>query len=115
MNSAGQVLTNPWLPLPRSPGTTSVLTIDGRIQEAAVTALDQGLAAARRSTHNGAHFPAPAGAAVVEDPQNGTIIALATDPDYNPEDFVGGISQAKYAGVQQPGRQSTIARPSHPG
>ncbi len=101
VNSAGQVLTT-LASSPPVPGHNLVLTIDGRIQEAAVTALDQGLAAARRSTHNGAHFPAPAGAAVVEDPQNGTIIALATDPDYNPEDFVGGISEAKYAGYSNP-------------
>jgi penicillin-binding protein 2 len=101
VNSAGQVLTtlNSTAPVP---GHNLVLTIDGRIQEAAVTALDQGLAAAKQSTHNGAHFPAPAGAAVVEDPQNGTIIALATDPDFNPKDFVGGISQAKYAAYSNP-------------
>ena len=114
VNSAGQVLTT-LASTPPVPGHNLVLTIDGRIQEAAVTALEQGLAAARQSTHNGARFPAPAGAAVVEDPQNGTIVALATDPDYNPEDFVGGISEANYAGLQQPGRQSTIARPGHPG
>jgi penicillin-binding protein 2 len=101
VNSAGQVLTT-LASTPPVPGHNLVLTIDGRIQEAAVTALEQGLAAARQSTHNGAHFPAPAGAAVVEDPKNGTIIALATDPDYNPEDFVGGISEANYAAYSNP-------------
>jgi penicillin-binding protein 2 len=101
VNSAGQVLTT-LSSTPPMPGHNLVLTIDGQVQEAAVSALEQGLAAARHSTHNGVRFPAPAGSAVVEDPQNGTILALATDPDYNPEAFVGGISQAQYAAYNNP-------------
>jgi penicillin-binding protein 2 len=101
VDSAGQVLAvlNSTPPIP---GHDLVLTIDGRIQEAAVNALQAGLAAARQSTHNGVPFPAPAAAAVVEDPRDGTILALATDPDYNPEEFVGGISKAHYAAYNDP-------------
>ncbi len=40
---------------------------------------------------------APAGSAVVTDPNNGEVLALATFPTYNPADFVNGISQEKYA------------------
>jgi penicillin-binding protein 2 len=101
VNSAGQVLAV-LSSTPPVPGHDLVLTIDGRIQEAAVNALQAGLVAARQSTHNGVPFPAPAGAAVVENPQNGTILALATDPDYNPEEFVGGISNANYQAYQNP-------------
>jgi penicillin-binding protein 2 len=101
VDSAGQVLAV-LSSTPPVPGHNLVLTIDGRIQEAAVNALQAGLVAARQSSDNGVPFPAPAGAAVVEDPQNGTILALATDPDYNPEEFVGGISQANYAAYQNP-------------
>jgi penicillin-binding protein 2 len=107
VNGAGQVLTS-LSSTPPVPGHNLVLTIDGKIQEAAVAALQQGLAAARQSTHNGVPFPAPAGAAVVEDPQNGTILALATDPDYNPEDFVGGISAANYAAYNSPGANQPL-------
>jgi penicillin-binding protein 2 len=101
VDSAGQVLAvlNSTPPVP---GDNLVLTIDGQIQEAAENALQAGLVAARGSTHNGVPFPAPAGAAVVEDPQNGTVVALATDPDYNPEEFIGGISAAQYAAYQNP-------------
>jgi penicillin-binding protein 2 len=101
VNSAGQVLAVLGS-TPPVPGHNLVLTIDGRIQEAAENALQAGLVAARQSTHNGVAFPAPAGAAVVEDPQDGTVLALATDPDYNPEEFIGGISNANYAAYQNP-------------
>ncbi len=101
VDSAGQVLAV-LSSTPPVPGDNLVLTIDGRIQEAAENAMQAGLVAARASTHNGVPFPAPAGAAVVEDPQDGTVLALATDPDYNPEEFVGGISTAQYAAYQNP-------------
>jgi penicillin-binding protein 2 len=101
VNSQGQVLTT-LSSTPPVPGHSLVLTIDARIQQAAVLALEQGLAAARRSTHNGIRFPAPAATAVVEDPQNGAVVALATDPDYNPSEFIGGISSAKYAALNNP-------------
>jgi penicillin-binding protein 2 len=101
VNASGQVLAI-LQSTPPVPGANLRLTIDGPLQEQAVTALEQGLAAARHSTHNGTPFPAPAGSAVVEDPQNGTVLALATYPDYNPEAFVGGISAAQYAAYNNP-------------
>ena len=101
VNASGQVLSVLASTPPRQ-GADLRLTIDGRIQEEAVTALEQGLAVARHSTHNGVPFPAPAGSAVVEDPQNGTVLALATYPDYNPATFVGGISAAQYAAYNNP-------------
>lgn len=80
------------------PGLDIKLSIDGRVQQVAVQALEQGRAAARHTFDKVTHqnFKAPAGSAVVEDPNNGQIIALATDPSYDPSWFVGGISQAHY-------------------
>lgn len=101
VSSSGQVLTT-LSSTPPVQGHNLVLTIDGKVQEAAVVALEQGLASARLSTHDGQYFPAPAGSAVVEDPQNGTVLALATDPDYPPQEFVGGISDANYAALNNP-------------
>jgi len=101
VNSQGQVLTT-LSSTPPVQGRNLVLTINGQIQEAAVVALEGGLAAARGSTHDGAFFPAPAASAVVEDPQNGTVLALATDPDYDPSEFIGGISEAHYAAYTNP-------------
>lgn len=83
---------------PPVPGDDLKLTIDGNIQMVAMQALDQGLASARQTfdPSTRSDFKAPAGSAVVEDPNTGQIVALATDPTYDPGDFVGGISQAQY-------------------
>ena len=39
---------------------------------------------------------------VVEDPRNGQVLALATYPDYNPSDFLGGISEPKWKYYNNP-------------
>lgn len=80
------------------PGDNLKLSIDGHIQQVAMQAIAQGLSSAR-STYDpttGRDFAAPAGSAVVEDPGSGQIIALATNPTYDPSQFVGGISQSNY-------------------
>jgi penicillin-binding protein 2 len=38
-------------------------------------------------------FAAPAGAVVVLDAQTGGVVAMASNPSYNPSSFIGGISQ----------------------
>jgi penicillin-binding protein 2 len=84
---------------PPVPGDNLKLTIDGNIQEAAVNAIQAGLVAARKTIDvnvTKTYFTAPAGSAVVENPQNGDILALATYPTYDPNEFVGGISDANY-------------------
>ena len=86
-------------------GDNVVLTINAADQTAAVTSLEAGITAARRVTDvyvSHIRYRAPAGAVVVENPNNGDVLALATDPDYNPNDFVGGISQSKYAAYTNP-------------
>jgi len=86
------------------PGPNLRLSIDGAVQMAAMTAISQGENAAR-GTHDpvtNRNFTSPAGAAVVENPKDGTVLALATNPVYNPADFVGGIGEAKFAAYQDP-------------
>ncbi|MGI8753842.1 MAG: penicillin-binding protein 2 [Acidimicrobiales bacterium] len=85
-------------------GPNLKLSIDGAVQMAAESALLQGQAAARGTFDGvtGRDFISPGGAAVVENPKDGTVLALATNPVYDPNDFVGGISQAKYAAYQDP-------------
>jgi len=79
VSSAGQVLTT-LSSTPPVQGHNLVLTINAKVQEAAVVPWRR--ACWRPAVHhNGVPFPAPAGSAVVEDPQNGTVLALATDPD----------------------------------
>jgi len=78
------------------------LSIDVNVQKLTEDSLAQGLVAARLNNDRAAggpgnKFPAPGGAAVVLNPQDGSILALATNPTYAPNDFVGGISQAKFS------------------
>ncbi|MGH9114299.1 MAG: penicillin-binding protein 2 [Acidimicrobiales bacterium] len=97
VDSKGDVLTTLSTTAP-VPGDNLRLSIDGNVQMAAETALEQGMAAAHQRVDPATreYYKSPAGSAVVEDPTNGQIIALATDPSYDPEQFVGGISQANY-------------------
>lgn len=100
VDSAGDVLTT-LSTTPPIPGDNLRLSINGNIQEVAVQALEQGMLAAQRQYDPVSHedFQAPAGSAVVEDPNNGQILALATNPDYDPAEFVGGISQGNYSAL----------------
>ncbi|HEX3542650.1 MAG TPA: penicillin-binding protein 2 [Acidimicrobiales bacterium] len=77
------------------------LTVDINVQKLAEESLNQGLIATRLNSDRGSGgpghpFAAPGGAAVVMNPQDGSVLALASNPTYNPQDFVGGISQAKF-------------------
>jgi penicillin-binding protein 2 len=78
------------------------LSLDLNVQKLAEESLTQGLAAARLNSDRGAGgpgkpFAAPGGAVVVLNPQNGAVLALASNPTYNPQDFTGGISRARFA------------------
>jgi len=107
VDSRGDVLTTLSVTKP-VPGLNLRLSIDGNVQMAAETALSQGIDAARHTFDGVTHrdFQAPAGSAVVLDPNTGQVIALATNPTFDPRQFVGGISQANY--------QSLLNNPSDP-
>jgi penicillin-binding protein 2 len=80
------------------------LTIDIDVQKLAEESLVQGLVAARQNFDKfgtKTNFKAPAGAVTVLDPRDGSVLALATYPTYNPADFVNGISPAKFQAYQQ--------------
>lgn len=47
-------------------------------------------------------FRAPAGAAVIMDPRDGTILAMASYPTFDPGDFIDGISQAQFDELTDP-------------
>jgi penicillin-binding protein 2 len=107
VNSAGDVLTT-LSTTPPVPGDNLRLSIDGHIQMVAEGALQQGQRAAQHTKDSVTkrNFQAPASSAVVEDPRTGQIVALATNPTYNPAQFVGGISESNY--------QALLNNPSDP-
>ena len=87
------------------PGNDVWLTIDIKLQKLTEQELAGALAAARLQVKRNPDDPditAPAGAAVVLDPQTGAVRAMASYPTYSPKDFVGGISQTKYQSLTNP-------------
>jgi penicillin-binding protein 2 len=88
---------------PPVPGRDLQLTLDLNLQVSVERSLAEGMRAARRlpDTRRGGTYPAPAATAVVLDPDDGAVLALASLPQYDPRRFVGGISRrdfARYAG-----------------
>src|SRR5207248_4071341 len=80
------------------------LTMDTDIQKLAEDSLAQGLQVARGSYDRSSakHFIAPAGAVVVLDPKDGSVLALASNPTYDPSIFVNGIKPEVFAQLQDP-------------
>ena len=91
VNAAGQLVRRLG-PVEPTPGNSLVLSIDWRIQQIAENALrDQLLATSKLRGHP------VAGAVVAIDPRDGGIIALASYPNFNPNDFTNGISESRYS------------------
>ena len=79
-------------PVTPTPGDSLVLALDWRLEEIADAALRKELAA--RGAAIGRRL---AGAVVAIDPRNGGVLALASYPAFDPNDFAVGIRESKYA------------------
>jgi penicillin-binding protein 2 len=90
---------------PPVPGNDVQLTVDIDVQRLAEESLDQGLLAARGRTPRGGGPPlaAPGGSAVVLDPRDGSVLAMASNPTYDPAAFVNGIRPELFQALQAPG------------
>ena len=75
---------------PPIPGNGLILTLDWRLQEIVERALAKGI----RAWGGWRRF---GGAVVVEDPWTGGILALASSPNFDPNDFAISISAKRYA------------------
>lgn len=80
------------------------LTIDLDIQRLAEESLAQGLEAARKQWDRDQDklFAATAGSVVVLDPNDGSVVAMASNPTYDPGAFIDGISRPAFAALQDP-------------
>ncbi len=76
-------------------GSDVVLTIDANLQKITEQALASNIQKIA-SGGFGKAYDAKAGACVVMNVNSGEILAMASYPDYNPEDFVGGISNENW-------------------
>jgi penicillin-binding protein 2 len=95
---------------PPLPGHDVVLSIDRRVQELAETSLADGIAAAKTivDDESGFYLKAPAGAVVVMDPRNGRVVASASFPNYDPEFFLGRVTQRELDRMAAPARNQPL-------
>jgi len=80
------------------PGDTLVTTIDAKVQAQAEEALRYGI---HLANVNG-QVAAGGGAAVVLDASNGQVLAMASNPTFDPSVFVGGLSVKDNKKLQDP-------------
>jgi penicillin-binding protein 2 len=93
-------------------GDTVVLNIDNGLQQAVQNDLQAQILADRKTPDqvDGGRLPsAPNGAAIVMNPQNGQVLAMASYPTYDLNEWVGGISSANFTALQQSGAENNEA------
>ena len=83
-------------------GDTVVLNIDAGLQAEVQNYLQQQILSDRQTVDavDGRIPPAPNGAVIVMNPQNGQVLAMASYPTYNLDEWVGGISEANFTALQ---------------
>jgi len=90
VNASGQLVRRLG-PVDPTPGNSLVLTIDWRVQEIVETALREQLAATAKLRGRPL-----AGAVVALDPSDGGVLALASYPNFDPNDFTNGIKESTF-------------------
>jgi penicillin-binding protein 2 len=91
--------------VPAKNGDNVVLSIDANAQKLAEQSLAQGIAVAHNTydSESGKYLQATGGAAIVMDPKTGRIIAMASNPTYDPRLWIGGLSQRQYNQIKGTG------------
>ncbi len=103
VNAFGQVVGSLSQTAP-VPGDNVELSLDLGLQQAVDNALSGEIKqlSGKYDPYFHLYYPQLTGAAVVEDPNNGQILAMSSFPTYNPSVWVGGISSSEYAALTSP-------------
>jgi penicillin-binding protein 2 len=98
VDSMGRVLGEDSLDTGR-PGDTLVTSIDARVQSVVEKQLAQTIKTARATTDTVTHrkYVADSGAVVVMEAKTGRVVAMASQPTYDPGVWVGGITRKQLA------------------
>lgn len=98
VDSMGRVLGDDSL-VESTPGDTLVTSIDAKVQSVVEKQLAERIKVQRATLDpvTGRNFAADSGAAVVLDAKTGRVIAMASQPTYDPDVWTGGISEDQLA------------------
>jgi penicillin-binding protein 2 len=115
INAQGKVLNENFNIDPPTRGDNVVLSIDGKVQQLAEQSLQLGIELARRTADrtSGQYLKAPAGAVIVMDPRNGKIVALASNPTFDPSVFLGGLNRREALSLDLCFGKKRCPEPSH--
>jgi penicillin-binding protein 2 len=111
VNASGEVAGMLSSTAPKT-GDTVVLNIDTGLQQAVEAALTNQITTDRATPDQADHGflpPAKDGAVIVMNPQNGQILAMASNPTYDLNEWVGGISQSNFSALQASGAENNDA------
>ena len=81
-------------------GSSVVLTIDSKLQEIAENVLKNNIQKIRNGGFSN-RYDAHGGCVIAIDVHSGEILAMASNPDYNPDSWVGGISVQEYNQIKE--------------
>jgi len=110
VNAQGTVLDENFGVQDPVPGDNLVLSIDGNVQRLAEKSLSLGIRLARQTydSASGKDYRATGGAVVVMDPKTGRVVAMASYPTYDPQIFLGGLSQGEFRSLTAPGSNNPL-------
>jgi penicillin-binding protein 2 len=101
VNAAGYPVPSALAPLQPLAGHSLKVTLDLGLQKESEKALLEGIEHARAGGK-----PAVAGSFVALDPRNGQVLAIGSDPSFDPNKFARPLTKAEYAALQGSGTAS---------
>ena len=103
---------------PAKPGSNIVTSIDSRVQAVAERELNNAMIEARKTfdeNNTRRNYEADSGSVVVMETKTGRVVAMASNPTYDPNAWVGGISGEGLRGPDRQGVELPAAEPGDPG